>query len=96
MSHLSADDVKNIAWLARIRVDPGDIDGYARDLSGILELVDQLNSADTAGITPMAHPLDQSQRMRADRVTEENQRELFQSQAPQVEAGLYLVPKVIE
>jgi aspartyl-tRNA(Asn)/glutamyl-tRNA(Gln) amidotransferase subunit C len=93
---LSIDDVKNIAWLARIQIEPKDIGGYARDLSGILDLVDQLNSADTADITPMAHPLDQSQRLRADRVTEENQRELFQSQAPLVESGLYLVPKVIE
>lgn len=96
MSNLTVDDVKKIAWLARIRIDPQDIEGYVRDLSGILDLVDQLNSQDTAEITPMAHPLDQSQRLRPDRVTEENQRELFQSEAPQVEAGLYLVPKVIE
>ena len=93
---LNVDDVKNIAWLARIQIDAQDIDGYARDLSSILDLVDQLNSADTAEILPMAHPLDRSQRLRPDRVTEENQRELFQSQAPQVESGLYLVPKVIE
>ncbi|MGR9107648.1 MAG: Asp-tRNA(Asn)/Glu-tRNA(Gln) amidotransferase subunit GatC [Gammaproteobacteria bacterium] len=93
---LSVDDVKHIAWLARIRIDEQDIDGYVRDLTGILDLVDQLNSADTAEIGPLAHPLDQPQRLRPDRVTEENQRELFQAQAPQVEAGLYLVPKVIE
>ncbi len=93
---LSVEDVKNIATLARIQIDHQDIDGYARDLSGILDLVEQLNSAATDGITPMAHPLDRSQRLRPDRVTETNQRELFQSQAPQVESGLYLVPKVIE
>ncbi|MGH8550795.1 MAG: Asp-tRNA(Asn)/Glu-tRNA(Gln) amidotransferase subunit GatC [Methylococcales bacterium] len=96
MSHLNADDVRKIAWLARIRIGPQDIEGYARDLSGLLDLVDQLNLADTAEIAPMAHPLDRSQRLRADRVTEENQREWFQSQAPQVESGLYLVPRVIE
>ncbi|MGH8500440.1 MAG: Asp-tRNA(Asn)/Glu-tRNA(Gln) amidotransferase subunit GatC [Methylococcales bacterium] len=93
---LSVDDVRNIAWLARIRIDQRDINGYARDLRGILDLVLQLNSVDTAEIAAMAHPLDRSQRLRADRVTEENQRELFQSQAPRVEAGLYLVPKAIE
>ena len=93
---LNADDVKTIAWLARIRIDPQDIDGYVRDLGGILDLVDQLDTADTADITPMAHPLDQTQRLRPDRITEQNERELFQSQAPQVESGLYLVPKVIE
>lgn len=93
---LKVEDVIAIARLARIQIDPKDTEGYARDLSGILDLVEQLNSADTQGIQPMAHPLDRSQRLRADRVTEENQRELFQSQAPQVESGLYLVPKVIE
>ena len=93
---LKVEDVIGIARLARIQIDPQDIEGYARDLSGILDLVDQLNSADTQGIEPMAHPLDRSQRLRADEVTEEDQRERFQSQAPQVEAGLYLVPKVIE
>lgn len=93
---LCVDDVKNISGLARIRIDPRDIDGYVRDLRGLLDLVGQLNRADTTGIEAMAHPLDQCQRLRADRVTEENQREVFQSLAPRVEAGLYLVPKVIE
>lgn len=93
---LSVDDVKNIAWLARILIDPRDIDGYVRDLSGLLELVAQLNGVDTAGIEAMAHPLEQTQRLRDDLVTEEDRREIFQSQAPLVEAGLYLVPKVIE
>ncbi|MCS5564770.1 MAG: Asp-tRNA(Asn)/Glu-tRNA(Gln) amidotransferase subunit GatC [Methylococcales bacterium] len=93
---LSIEDVKKISALARIEIEQQDIDGYVRDLGGILGLVDQLNSAETDEVTPMAHPMDQVQRLRVDQVTEQDQRELFQSQAPQVEAGLYLVPKVIE
>ena len=93
---LSIDDVKKISALARIEIEQQDIDGYVRDLGGILGLVDQLNSAETDEVTPMAHPMDQVQRLRVDQVTEQDQRELFQSQAPQVESGLYLVPKVIE
>lgn len=93
---LRVEDVKKISLLARVEIEQQDIDGYASDLSGILDLVGQLNAADTAGIKPMAHPLDQLQRLRPDCVTEENQRDLFQTQAPQVESGLYLVPKVIE
>ncbi len=93
---LSIDDVEKMSKLARIEIRESDINGYARDLSGILDLVDQLNATETTKIKPMAHPLDQTQRLRSDIVTEEDQRELFQSQAPQVESGLYLVPKVIE
>jgi aspartyl-tRNA(Asn)/glutamyl-tRNA(Gln) amidotransferase subunit C len=93
---LSIDDVKKISALARIEIEQPDIDGYVRDLGGILSLVDQLNTAETDKVTPMAHPMDQVQRLRVDQVTEQDERELFQSQAPQVESGLYLVPKVIE
>ena len=93
---LSIEDVKKISALARIEIEQQDIDGYVRDLAGILSLVDQLNSAETDEVTPMAHPMDQVQRLRVDQVTEQDQRELFQSQAPQIESGLYLVPKVIE
>jgi len=93
---LSIEDVKKISALARIEIEQQDIDGYVRDLAGILGLVDQLNSAETDEVTPMAHPMDQVQRLRVDQVTEQDQRELFRSQAPQVESGLYLVPKVIE
>jgi aspartyl-tRNA(Asn)/glutamyl-tRNA(Gln) amidotransferase subunit C len=93
---LSATDVKKIAHLARLGIEDKDIVHYAQDLSGMLDLVAQMNELDTLGITPMAHPLDQSQRLRPDLVTEINQREHFQAIAPQVEAGLYLVPKVIE
>ncbi|MCQ8180785.1 Asp-tRNA(Asn)/Glu-tRNA(Gln) amidotransferase subunit GatC [Methylomonas sp. SURF-1] len=93
---LTANDVKKIAHLARLGIAEQDVEHYAQDLSGILDLMTKMGQLDTAGIAPMAHPLDQTQRLRADRVTETNQREHFQAIAPQTEAGLYLVPKVIE
>jgi aspartyl-tRNA(Asn)/glutamyl-tRNA(Gln) amidotransferase subunit C len=93
---LNAEDVDKIAWLARLGVDANKVEAYARDLSGILDFVEQMNAVDTSGVAPLAHPLDQTQRLRPDRVTEPDQRQLFQSIAPHVEAGLYLVPKVIE
>lgn len=93
---LTAADVKKIAHLARLGIDAQDIDAYAKDLSGILHLVEQMNAVDTDAVTPMAHPLDQAQRLRPDVVTESDQHQLFQTQAPLVDAGLYLVPKVIE
>ncbi|MEY3788900.1 MAG: hypothetical protein RLZ75_3108 [Pseudomonadota bacterium] len=93
---LTADDVKKIAHLARLGIDSQDIDSYAKDLSGMLDLMTQMSELDTNNVEPMAHPMDQAQRLRTDVVTEHNNREQFQSIAPQVEAGLYLVPKVIE
>ena len=93
---LTADDVKKIAHLARLGIDSQDIDSYAKDLSGMLALMTQMSELDTNNVEPMAHPMDQAQRLRTDVVTEHNNREKFQSIAPQVEAGLYLVPKVIE
>lgn len=96
MMSLTASDVKKIAHLARLGIDEQQIDSYANDLSNILDLMTQMGQADTAGVVPMAHPLDQTQRLREDLVTETNQREHFQAIAPQTEAGLYLVPKVIE
>lgn len=93
---LAAEDVKKIAHLARLSIDEEAIERYAKDLSGILNFVEQMNAVDTSDIEPLAHPLDQSQRLRTDAVTEKNQRELFQAHAPLVEAGFYLVPKVIE
>ena len=89
-------DVENIAHLARLAVDEADIPAYARNLSDILALVEQMQAVDTSGVTPMAHPLDAVQRLRDDAVTESDQRDHFQQIAPAVEAGLYLVPKVIE
>ncbi len=93
---LTASDVKKIARLARLAVAEQDIPGFARNLSNIMGLVEQMNAVDTAHVTPMAHPLELAARLRPDEITEANQRELFQSIAPGVEAGLYLVPKVIE
>ncbi|MBK8510313.1 MAG: Asp-tRNA(Asn)/Glu-tRNA(Gln) amidotransferase subunit GatC [Candidatus Competibacter sp.] len=89
-------EVAKIALLARLAIREQDAPAYARDLSAILELVAQMNATDTAGVAPMAHPLDMAQRLRADEVSEPDQRERFQTIAPRVEAGLYLVPKVIE
>ncbi len=93
---LKTEDVRNIAQLARLQVDDEDVERYATELSNVLALVEQMNTLDTTGITPMAHPLDATQRLREDVVTETNSREKFQRIAPDVEGGLYRVPKVIE
>ena len=93
---LDKKDIEKIAWLARLDINPGDISGYARDLSNILGLVEQMNQVNTANIEPLAHPLDINARGREDVVTEINQREHFQQNAPAVSNGHYLVPKVIE
>ncbi|MDD5037445.1 MAG: Asp-tRNA(Asn)/Glu-tRNA(Gln) amidotransferase subunit GatC [Methylococcaceae bacterium] len=93
---LTTEEVNKIAWLGRIAIDADKTEAYARDLSGILDFVEQMSAVDTRAVAPMAHPLDQVQRLRPDAVTESDQRERFQAHAPLVEAGLYLVPKVIE
>lgn len=93
---LDRQDVEKIAHLARLAIDPADAADYARELSNILDLVEQMDQIDTRDCTPLAHPLEASQRLRPDRVTETDRRELFQSIAPQVADGLYLVPRVIE
>jgi aspartyl-tRNA(Asn)/glutamyl-tRNA(Gln) amidotransferase subunit C len=93
---LHASDIEKIAHLARLSLREEDIPRYTRELSNILEMVAQMNGVDTQHVTPMAHPLEASQRLRPDQITEPDRRERFQAIAPQVEAGLYLVPKVIE
>ncbi len=93
---LGSDDVKSIAHLARLEIDEKNIEEHAKTLSSIIGLVEEMNAVDTTGIKPMAHPMDISQRLRADEVLEENQRELFQKVAPETKDGLYLVPQVIE
>lgn len=93
---LSDKQVRDVAQLARLALDAGDVPRYASELSNILELVGQLEQAPTDAVQPMAHPLDLAQRLRVDAVTEIDQRELFQGQAPAVASGLYLVPRVIE
>ncbi|WP_069385024.1 Asp-tRNA(Asn)/Glu-tRNA(Gln) amidotransferase subunit GatC [Halomonas caseinilytica] len=89
-------DVLRAAHLARLGLDEGEAAHYLDDLGRILEMVDQLQALDTEGVSPMAHPLDATQRLRADEVTETDQRDDFQRCAPAVENGLYLVPRVVE
>lgn len=88
--------MEKIAHLARLAVSEDELDSVASDLSNILDLVEQMGAVETTGVEPMAHPLHMVQRLREDEVTESDQRELFQSIAPETEEGLYLVPKVIE
>jgi len=89
-------DITKVALLARLKIDEADVPQYVGNLSNTLDLVEQMSEVNTDGVVPMAHPLDAAQRLRADEVTETNQRDDFQALAPQVESGLYLVPKVIE
>ena len=94
---LSRRDVENIAHLARLQTTETEMPVYVESLSAILAFVEQLATAPTEGITPMAHPLEgQVQRLREDAVTESNRRDAYQANAPAVEAGLYLVPRVLE
>jgi aspartyl-tRNA(Asn)/glutamyl-tRNA(Gln) amidotransferase subunit C len=93
---LTTDDVKRIAHLARLEISEHEVQATLNQLSGILGLIEEMQEVDTSGIEPMSHSQDVTQRLREDVVTETDQRELFQSIAPAVENGLYLVPKVIE
>jgi len=93
---LKKQDIEKIAHLARLGINDDDVPEYARNLTNILGLVEKKKKVNTEGVAPMAHPLDAQQRLRADEVTEKNQREHFQENAPEVEAGLFLVPQVIE
>ena len=93
---LERSDVEKIAHRARLGLNEADIPGTTETLNNILGLIDQMQAVATDGIEPLAHPLEATQRLRADQVTERNQREAYQAIAPAVENGLYLVPKVIE
>jgi aspartyl-tRNA(Asn)/glutamyl-tRNA(Gln) amidotransferase subunit C len=93
---LNSADIKRIAHLARIEVSNEEADATLTKLTGILGLIEQMQAVDTTGIVPMSHSQEVTQRLRDDVVTETNQRDLFQSIAPAVKDGLYLVPKVIE
>ena len=93
---LDAADVEKIAYLARLGINPEDVPEYSRNLSDILAFVEQLSAVDTTGVEPLAHPLEATQRLRPDVVSESDERENFQSVAPETENGLFLVPKVIE
>ena len=93
---LPIDQVKRLAHLARIAVTDAEAAAVQTDLNRIFALIEAMNAVDTAGIEPMAHARDLTVRLREDEVRESDRREAFQAVAPQVEAGLYLVPKVIE
>ena len=93
---LERSDVEKIAHLARLGLNDADILRTTETLNNILGLIDQMQAVDTTGIEPLAHPLEATQRLRADQVSEDNHREAYQAIAPAVENGLYLVPKVIE
>ena len=93
---LSPAEILRIARLARIEVDAGQVAALVPELNAILGMVERMQAVDTAGIEPMSHPQALTQRMREDAVTEPDLRAEYQSVAPQVEDGLYLVPRVIE
>ena len=93
---VSEDEVRQVSQLARLAILDKNVPVYAAKLSGIVDMVEQLNAVDTTGVEPMSNPLDSVQRLREDVVTESDHREHYQACAPEVEKGLYLVPKVLE
>ena len=93
---LKTEEVRGIAHLARLQISDSDAEQYTNELSKILAVFEQMQAHDTTGILPMAHPMDATQRLRPDVVSETNQRDRFQAIAPDVEQHLYRVPKVIE
>lgn len=93
---VDAQTVEKLAELARIAISEETIEEVGSRLGEVLHLVDQLQAVNTQGVSPMAHPLDEVQMLRADEITETDSREAFLAQAPQSEEGLYLVPKVID
>lgn len=93
---LSRSDVAKIAHLARLEIGEQEIEAYTDALSRILGLIEQMNAVETAGVVPMSHPQDVHLRLREDIVSERDQRDKFIKIAPKAEAGLYLVPKVVE
>ncbi len=93
---LSKQQVQHIATLARLQLAEDQFDDVVAKLSRIVDFVDQLQQAPTDDVVPMAHPLNQAQRLRPDAVTEGDDRDAIQTNAPAVSDGFYLVPKVIE
>lgn len=93
---LSLDEVRHIAKLARLELAPGELEATQAKLNGIFSLIEEMQAVNTDGVEPMSHPQELAQRLRPDAVTETDRRAAFQAVAPQTEAGLYLVPKVIE
>ncbi len=93
---LTEKDITKIAYLARLEIVDADIPVYTNNLINLLNLIAEMNTVDTTNTVPMAHPLDKPQRLRPDVISEHDMHEYFQRIAPLIEAGLYLVPKVIE
>jgi aspartyl-tRNA(Asn)/glutamyl-tRNA(Gln) amidotransferase subunit C len=93
---LTTRDVEHIAHLARLEVSGDEIADYVDKLSNIIDLVAELGALDTTDVVPMAHPLDMVQRLRPDEVTEQDERDFYQQNAPSTGRGYYRVPKVIE
>lgn len=93
---VSGDTIREIAQLARLRVEDDELPAMTSSFNTILDLFEQLQAAPTDGVEPMANPLDASQSLREDIVTESNQREALQAAAPLTEDGLYLVPRVVD
>ncbi|MGK0461557.1 MAG: aspartyl-tRNA(Asn)/glutamyl-tRNA(Gln) amidotransferase subunit C [Candidatus Azotimanducaceae bacterium] len=93
---VDAELVKNVAALAQLKISEADLANTITSLTDVLDLVDEMQTVDAEGLEPMSNPLDAKQTMRADEVTESNQRERFQKTAPSVERGFFLVPRVIE
>ena len=92
----SPEDIAKLCRLARLEVSPAETPDVAEKLTSIVAMADELKAVDTAGVAPMAHPLERPQRLRPDVVTEVDRHELYQRNAARVERDLYLVPKVIE
>jgi len=93
---LTLEQVRRVAYLARIEISDAEAENTLGHLNGIFSLIEEMQAVDTQGVEPMAHAQDLAQRLREDRVTEHDRRQAFQAIAPETEAGLYLVPKVIE
>jgi aspartyl-tRNA(Asn)/glutamyl-tRNA(Gln) amidotransferase subunit C len=93
---LTLEQVRRIAELARIEISDAEAENTLGHLNRIFSLIEKMQAVDASGVEPMAHARNLAQRLRADRVTETNRREAYQAVAPETEAGLYLVPKVIE
>ena len=93
---ITEQDISRVAELARLRLDEATVTDVTRRIGDILAMIDQMQAIDTTGVEPMANPLDATQRLRADDVSECDQRESFLALAPATAEGLYLVPRVIE
>lgn len=96
MTTLKTDDINHIAHLARLSLSKEEDDALVKELNKILDMVAEMGTVNTDNVDPLAHPYDEKQPLRADVVTETDQRQLFQKLAPQTQAGLYIVPAVID